>query len=414
MKTSRKISIAVIAVLSLMGLAVTAGHHFETVLAKKYPAGDLVDLFVFESSEPQRTAFVLATNPQTEKDKFNFLSNGIYKFHIGESKDFDKGQLFSFVFDQDQVKFYWDNTPENGLSETGKLIAEGPINRILELDNGIKIWTGSTLDNFQGNAIGAEAMKKAVKEGKKIDLSIFDVGEEGNWFGNRNSSVIVLEVPNELLPKKIYYYASSAFEEAPDHWHQINHIGNVLFPHFYIDLNDTIRTKFGAQGAVVDPEVLADVKENLSNFLKSADIYKGDHQQYIEDLISRTYPDIVPYEVGTKAAYDMEKFNGRPLNQDAMDNVLGLVLGAGKPIDDKVYVKLDRYQPDFPYVKPIDDVYLNATEKVIKVNVQAAIGDDDSAAPTAKAAEKNSSIWMYLMGAVILLAIIVLARKKNS
>ena len=212
------------------------------------------------------------------------LSQGIYKFHIAKNKEFDKGQLFSFTFKNNEVQMYWDDQPENSLHETGTLIAEGPINRVLELDNGIKIWTGTTYDNFQGNAVGAEAFKHKVLEKKEYDLSTFDVGEKGNFFGKGNAAVIVFEIPNEFLSEDIFYYASTSLEEEPGHWHQVNHIANVLFPHFYMGYEDKLRSKYGSQGAVVDEEIKQNVIENLSNYVNAAGIQK-DTDAYLKQLM---------------------------------------------------------------------------------------------------------------------------------
>lgn len=417
MKTKNRILLLLLTPIALIFL--TAGHHFETNLAKKYPQMDLTDMFVFKSSEPNKTVFFLDVNPKSVKDSFNYLDNGIYKFHIAADKEFKKGQMFNFTFKNNEMQFYWDDEPENNWNETGVLIAEGPINKIIKLDNGIKIWTGTTQDNFQGNAEGVEAFKHNVLEKSIYDLSVFDVGEEGNWFGQGNASVIVFEVPNELLPKKIFYYASTSLEEEPGHWHQVNHIGNVLFPHFYMGNSDEIRSKYGSQGAVIDEEVKQNAIENLTKYVTLAGIQK-DPKAYINQLMERVYPDIVPYEVGTTAHYGMEKFNGRPLHEDAMNVVLGLMVGSETAIDDKVAIKLERYQPNFPYTIPIDKAYNDATEKTVIVTAKNKIGEDemmDNEASQEKGSETeggSSNIWKYiLIGIVVLFGVFILVSKKK-
>jgi len=417
MKIKNRIIVLLLAPIALFFL--TAGHHFETDLAKKYPEMDLLDLFVFKSTESNKTVLLADINPKSKKDSFNFSSKGIYKFHIAKNKEFDKGQLFSFTFKNNEVQMYWDDQPENSLHETGTLIAKGPINRVLELDNGIKIWTGTTHDNFQGNAVGAEAFKHKVLEKKEYDLSTFDVGEKGNFFGKGNAAVIVFEIPNEFLPEDIFYYASTSLEEEPGHWHQVNHIANVLFPHFYMGYDDKLRSKYGSQGAVVDEEIKQNVIENLSNYVNAAGIQK-DTDAYLKQLMERIYPDIVPYKIGTKAHYGMEKFNGRPLHEDAMNVTLGLMVGSETPIDDKVAIKLERYQPNFPYTIPIDKAYIDALDKRVKVVTVNAIKENEKNYEYLPQKDANElegepfNIWSYiLIGMVVLFGVFILFSKKK-
>jgi len=408
----------------------TAGHHFETDLAQKYPQLDLTDLFVFKSNLSNKTVFLLDANPQSKKDSFNFAEDGIYKFHIAEDKAFSKGQmfsftfrnnqvqLFSFTFRNNQVQLFWDDKPENELSETGLFIAEGPINRILELDNGIRICTGTTWDNFQGNAQGVDDFKQKITKNRNYDLSAFDIGEKGNFFGVGKTSVIVFEVPNELLPETIYYYSSTSLEEEPNHWHQVNHIANVLFPHFYLDDNNEIRTKYGSQGATVDEEVKENVINNLVNYTTVAGIQK-DPKAYVATLLGRIYPDIIEYKVGTEASYALDAFNGRPLHEDAMNVALALLVGSEKPIDDKVYIKPERYQPDFPFTVPIDDDYVNAVEKTVAVAVENQIGAMDEKVGSAGSETENSAnsgpmTWVYLLlGIALLIVVYKLIKRKQ-
>jgi LPXTG-motif cell wall-anchored protein len=392
----------------------TSGHHFETDLAKQYPKMDLTDLFVFESNVPNKTVFLLDANPKSQKDSSNFASNGIYKFHIGSNKAFTEGQTFSFTFKDNKVQFYWDGKPENELGKTGTLIAEGAINRILELNNGIKIWTGTTQDNFQGNAVGSELFKHKMLDEGIYDLSTYDIGEKGNYFGIGKTAVIAFEVPNELLSENIFYYASTSLEEEPNHWHQVNHIANVLFPHYYMGYDDKLRSKYGSQGAVVDEEVKQSIIKNLTHYVTIAKIQK-DPKAYVEKLMERIYPDIVPYQVGTKASYAIDKFNGRPLHEDAMNVTIGLLVGSPTPLDDQVSVKPERYQANFPFTIPIDNEYVNASQKSIKIDIENPIGTQNESTAANDATKTSSNNWIYYIigGLLVLLLIYFLTRKKK-
>jgi len=336
-------------------LPLLAGHHFESALAKKYPQLDLTDIFVFKASVPGKTVFIMSFNPQSKKDSLsNYASNGIYRFCIGKDATFKMGFSPTFTFKGGKIQFYWNDKAQPKISDTGTLIAEGPINRQLELSNGIKLWTGTVLDLFQGNALGIAAFKNKASQGI-YDLSTFDVGEKGNIFANLPSTVIVLEIPNELLSKKIFYYATTAVEMEPNHWHRVNRIAHVLFPHLYL-LEESLMSEYNEANHEVNEELKSSIHDNVLKYVTIAG-YQKDPKTYTNGLLKRIYPDVLTYNVGSDAVYSIPRINGRPLQADAMNVALALLVGSSEPIDDKVAIIMDRYQAHFPYVVPIDNAY---------------------------------------------------------
>lgn len=383
---------------------VFAGHHFESDLAKKYPQMDLTDVFVFKSATPNKTVFIMAFNPNSQKNSLdNYSDKGIYRFCIGSDKDFTSGISPTFTFKNQKIQFYLPNVPDPVIYKTGDLMAEGPIDRILELSNGIKIFTGSVLDLFQGNSSGIHGFKESASKGV-FDLKAFDIGEKGNIFKELTSTVIVLELPNELLPKNIYYYATTAVEMDHGHWHRVNRISHVLFPHLYLLDKDKMNTYIESNHKV-DEGIKAAVYNNILHYTTIAP-YQKDAVSFAKKMTDYVYPDVISYEVGTDAEYSVSKINGRPLQADAMNVALALLVGSNEPIDDQVAIKFERFQDVFPYVVPIDDSYVNATDKVVKIDVVSAedvehILEDGSAQQNTK----RNLIWYVLfgLGAVLIL-----------
>jgi len=391
-----------------------AGHHFESNLAKKHPQLDLTDVFVFKSTSPNKTVFIMGFNPTSELNSFdNYSTNGIYRFCIGSDKNFSSGISPTFTFKNNKIQFYLPTIPDPIISETGELIAEGPINRIMELSNGIKIFTGTVSDLFQGNSKGIRQFKENAAKGI-YDLSVFDVGEEGNIFKKLLSTVIVLEVPNELLPKKIYYYATTAVEMEQNHWHRVNRISHVLFPHLYL-LDQTKMVRFMESNHIIDEDVKLAVYNNALHYASMAP-YQKDAKSYANTLTEIVYPDIIEYEVGTEALYTIQKINGRPLQADAMDVALALLVGSDIPIDDKVSINHELFQNNFPYVIPKDDTYLNASDKVVKIELANISNNQpikESDNDVKQDSKKDNLIWYILIPLIIVLILVGLFRKKK-
>lgn len=386
---------------------ILAGHHFESDLAKKFPQLDLTDIFVFKSSTPNKTVFIMAFNPTSQKNtQSNYASNGIYRFSIGSNPNFTDGLSPTFTFKNNQLQFYIANKPEPSLAETGEFIGQGPIDKKLEFSNGINIWTGTVLDLFQGNAVGIDAFRENAAKGI-YDLKVFDIGEEGNVFKQLPSTVIVMEIPNEMLPKKIFYYASTSVEESKNHWHRVNRIANVLFPHTYL-LDDQAKFKYLNSNHEVDPSVKEAIFKNVLNFVTIAG-YQKDPKKYTDQLIERIYPDVLTYTVGTDAIYGIETRNGRPLQDDAMNIALALLVGSDQPIDDKVSVNLARFQSNFPYVVPIDD------SKLETIKIEVANDTNISTSPSEINKNKQYALFYYLGGLLVVLAVIFsIIRVKNK
>lgn len=349
-----------------LAIQLNAGHHFETELSRKYPQLDLTDIFVFKSKTPGKTVFIMAFNPKSQMGSLkNYSDSGIYRFNIGANTKFSKGLSPTFTFKNNMLQFYIADKAEPDIDVTGKFIGEGPINRQLELANGINIWTGTVHDLFQGNAKGIALFRENMNK-DIFDLSVFNVGEAGNVFHNLLSTVIVLEMPNEMLPKKMYYYATTALEEGPNHWHRVNRIAHVLFPHTYL-LDDRAKIKYMNSFHQEDADVREAIYDNVLKYVTFAGIQKNP-KSYTNKLLKMIYPDVMTYTVGTDAIYTVDKVNGRPLQADAMDVALALLIGSKVPIDDHVSVNFERFQENFPFVVPVDKSYIDALDKVVKIN----------------------------------------------
>jgi len=388
-----------------------AGHHFESDLAKKHPQLDITDIYVFKAPNADKTVFIMAFNPKSHKDSLNnYATNGIYRFSIAGDANFSKGFSPTFTFKNGKMQFYIANTAEPALGELGKLIGEGPIDKMLKFSNGIDVWTGTAGDLFYGNAAGIAAFKNKMDAGV-FDLTTFDVGQNGNVFKNLQSSVIVFEIPNQYLPKNIYYYASSAIEEAPNHWHRVNRIGHVLFPHTYL-LDPQQKIVYLNSNHQVQDSVKTAIYDNVLKYVTAAGIQK-DPKAYTDLLVARIYPDVMTYAVGTDAEYAINVTNGRPLKADAMDVALALLIGSDTPVDDKVHIILDRYQDNFPYVVPIDSAFATDAVTIETENLDLGFTNPEMTTPPKESAN-NTTLWFIVGIVVVLILVGLMARRKKK
>lgn len=87
----------------------------------------------------------------------------------------------------------------------------------------------------------------------------------------------------------------------------------------------------------------ADVVEKMTQLAGSSAVA----QEYGKQLIARVVPVVLPYRLGTPAAFDLLEFNGRALTDDVTDVMLTLMTNT--PLADGVVPPADRVLDQFPY-----------------------------------------------------------------
>ena len=88
---------------------------------------------------------------------------------------------------------------------------------------------------------------------------------------------------------------------------------------------------------------IADFAEKMTTYTGSAE----DPSEYGKLIAARLCPDILPYELGTPAAFEVASFNGRALGDDALDVML--TLATNTPVVDGLAPDHSRISKDFPY-----------------------------------------------------------------
>jgi mono/diheme cytochrome c family protein len=322
-----------------------AGHHFESKLALEHPQYDMTDVYVFRATEPGKTVVIMCMNPTTQPGKADFGKSGLYSFHFGHDRELKDGRTITFKFDGAKMNLGISQGANPKLGEQGEVKSSGAIGETVECPSGIRWWSGAVNDPFFGNGIGLQAFKAAVEKGE-YKPELFNNGDQSNaLFGGKQVSAIVMEVPDEFLGKKIYYYATSAWYDH-DHWHQVNRIAHVLLPHLYLDTPE--HNKAQNEGRPINDKMRRQwVNDVVLKFAKASG--RKDAAAYAEKITNLIMPDVVPYVIGTEASYGIAWLNGRKLSDDAMDTAMELL--TGRFIDD--YVRpTGHYQHDFPYLVP--------------------------------------------------------------
>jgi hypothetical protein len=325
-----------------------ASHHFESDLAKTHPQYDLTDMFVFDAKSRNYTTFMMNVNPTTgTTGNAAFGDKGVYSFHIAKDKQVSEGGMtITAHLNAGKMVFGLSDGANPAVGTKGKMFGEASVGKKAKFKNGIRVWSGAARDTFVGNSEGIIGfMTKLLGKGE-FDLSTFDKGVD--LFKDFQSSVIVVEVPNKMLPKNIYVYASSAMYNK-DQWVQVNRLANPLLTHMFMANNPMEVSEHIQHRPDFDSTRAYAVSGTVLRAV-TLDNKKSNPVAYADSVAAKLLPDMIPYNVGSKAVYSFDKINGRKPTDDAMDAVLSIFVG--RKITDNANT-FDRHPKDFPYVKPI-------------------------------------------------------------
>lgn len=328
--------LSVIAAALLMG-----SHHFETKVAMEHPELDLTDLFVFDAAEENRTVFMIDCNPQT-KEKAAFHEAGVYSVHMSENESLSKGFTFTVTVKGDELTLGKTPFANPAVGTIGEPIMTAKIGESKESAEGIRIWAGAARDPFVGSAGGIVAFKERLAAGS------FDSGAllgHGDFFATLNTSAIVIEVPNEILPRHIHTFASTALY-LDGQWVQVNRLANVLMTHLFMFQGPLEQLEHVQHRPDTDHERQSEISSTVLRAVALAGSQQ-DPVKYADAIADALTPDLLPYEVGTAASYAVKRRNGRRPTDDAMDTVLSMF--AGQELKDDAN-EFDRHPGTFPYV----------------------------------------------------------------
>jgi Domain of unknown function (DUF4331) len=335
-------------------------HHFDTKLAREDPSLNLCDFYLF-AGPSGKTVMAMTVNPDVGLSAPDTLHpEGLYAFRFDLNGDAREEVTFKFRFGEPRhgegsepthiqpftVRKATGNEAVRG--DAGESLVEGETGSVAT-NSGVRAYVGIAPELFAANA-GFGTFMTAFYKDKRYDADAFL--HQQNPFARRNITALVLEVPSELIGKgKINAWATiSLVGHAPEV--QVSRWGLPMITHLFLnDPNDPeAKDRFNAS---VPSEDLERFGKSIANFAEKLTTFAGSAAnpgEYGKLLAARLCPNTLPYELGTSAVFEMARFNGRALGDDALDVMLTLV--ANTPIVDGLVPDRARMRKEFPYYGP--------------------------------------------------------------
>jgi hypothetical protein len=337
---------------------IVMSHHFDTKLAKEDPSLNLCDFYLFEGA-PGTTVMAITVNPDVGVSAPDILHpEGLYAFRFDLNGDAREEITFKFRFSEPhhadgdehthvqkfQVRRATGDDARHGVA--GDLLVEGETGRV-ETKSEVRAFVGIAPELFAGDAAALHSFLAAFYKDHRYDGDTFL--HRQNFFAGRNVTAIVLEVPTHLIGQgKINAWATiSLYGHAPEI--QVSRWGLPLITHIFLndpesqDTKEQFNTSTPAENLNRFSRLIADFSEKMTTYAGSA----ADPAEYGKRVADQLCPVTLPYELGTPAAFERNRFNGRALGDDVMDVML--TLASNKPLSDGVAPDRNRIREEFPY-----------------------------------------------------------------
>lgn len=350
-------------------------HHHDSLLARQDPRLDVSDLYVFRGD--RGTVFVLNVNPLSGTGGFHD-DESLYEIKIDTDGDGVEDITYRFTFapiafapfstrgSQRWELRRFDGAAARDRDAAGTVLLRGVTEEPSELvrpagggpegeaDGALRAWAGQAGDPFWIEGTVVTAVKTALAEGTAPELADFDPRQAKNLFADTDVQAIVLEVPDADLAgaQEIGVWGVSVLATDAGGWRQINRCAtpllNTLFvledADRHIDFNATVpgedRERYGA-------EVQAAIERGAAAVGAVTD--PAAHAAHVRDLL---LPDVLRYEVGSKAHFGWEQRNGRALTDCTPEAVFALILGAPVSMGLDASAATGVPRDVFPYLAP--------------------------------------------------------------
>jgi hypothetical protein len=338
-------------------------HHLDSPIARQDIRLDITDLYVFRGEIGTVFVIDVCHSIAGEIPAPGYHPEGMYEFKIDFNGDAIEEVTYRITFEprdsmghQHFILRRLTGAEARDQHASGTVLVKGVTGETASTSTGLRLWAGKAGDPFWIEPDVLHAVGHAFQDGTTIDLTGWNAKKAKNLFAGHTVYSIVLEIPDsELLShadagRNIGVWAVASLATDAGGWRSINRVGlpmiHPLFTQYNEDLGNRLNAgtpadDFAVHGAFVTEKIAGAVKANGT---------AEDPHGYAEYVAHRFFPNVLPYEIGTRAVFGFAGWNGRSLTDNAPDVMFSLAsnspvhLGIGK---DSVTAKP---RPIFPYV----------------------------------------------------------------
>jgi len=307
-------------------------HHLDSPIARQDIRLDITDLYVFRGQIG--TVFVINVchsifGPIPVP---GYHPEGMYEFKIDHNGDAIEETTYRLTFGErdDKGEQTYAVRCIKGAEAVdphapGVLLAEGKTGETTKTSTGLRVWADKAGDPFWIEPDVLHAVGHAFQDGTTINLSGWDPARAKNLFAGHTVYSIVLEVPDEELlaatggNRRVGIWAVSTLATDAGGWRSINRVGLPMVHPLFTQFNEDLGNRLNAGRPHDDFATHGQTVANAVAGVVAANGTSEDPRAYAEKVAHRICPNMLPYEIGTSAAFGFADWNGRSLTDNAPD-----------------------------------------------------------------------------------------------
>lgn len=240
----------------------------------------------------------------------------------------------------------------------GAVVAQGQTGEVVTGD-GITVWAGTSADPFYLDLNHLAHVLEGLQHQRRIAFGDWTAAAASSTFAGSRVSAVVLEVPSsdaELRPgRDIAVWNSARLATDAGGWRQVNRAGiPMVWPLFRAYGGDDDSPEYVRDTGADPSDDPANDGARVAAWVAAAveGTGVGDPVAYGRIVAARLLPDVLPYRVGTPAAFSFAGFNGRALADNAPEVMYSLVTNSAIPTGLSAASAAETRQATFPYVVP--------------------------------------------------------------
>jgi hypothetical protein len=338
-------------------------HLLDSALARQDVRLDITDVYLFRGQVG--TVFVMAVNNSAASaDVFEgFHPSAHYDFNIDLNGDAVEDLTYRVTFGpldharrQPLELHRLLGADARGHTTTGTLLAWGSTETVLIGSGGLRLWAGLATETFYVEPTVLEAMRRAVRNGRKVDLSTWQPYSAVNAFADTSVYAIALEVPDSALcelvdsERQIGFWGATTLGTDAGGWRPINRMGQPMVQSIFNPPEDDLASDYNTTQPVDDWANYGGLFADLVARVVAAHGTAEDPAAYGETVSRMLLPDILSYRLGSAANFSFAGRNGRGLTDNAPEVMFSLVTNCALSDGLTKHHAAGAPTPQFPYV----------------------------------------------------------------
>ena len=341
-------------------------HHLDSPASRADPRLNVTDTYVFDGT--RGTVLVMLTNTslaQGDALSRGFHSQARYELKVHTDGAARETRTYRFTFGARDAtgrqtvtlhQLTGDDAGDDAAE--GQRVAAGRTQALLQGEAGapLRAWAGHALDPFfldldQLSLItaGLHSKRRVVPEGDAVQPA------HNSFEGSRVLAIVVEvdTVDHELRAgRDIAVWAVTKLATDAGGWRQVNRAAIPMMWPLLRATGDDDSSRYAADTAAHPADDRTNDGALVRELVCAAAKHAGspDADAHADALSARLLPDLLPYRVGTAAAFEVTGFNGRALADNAPEVMYSLITDSRVATGLPPAVAAATRSGDFPYV----------------------------------------------------------------